>query len=45
MFDESLVGLARLIKKIVLGCKVDKIFLRVPLVSMERRAPSAPMDS
>ena len=31
--------------RIVLGCKMDKIFLRAPLVPMERRTPSAPMDS
>ena len=30
---------------IVLGCKVDKIFLQVALVPMESRVPSAPMDS
>ena len=29
----------------VLGCKVDKIFLWVALVPMERQAPSARMDS
>ena len=31
--------------RIVLGCKVDKIFLRAPLVPVERRMPSAPMGS
>ena len=36
-------GLAAL--KIVLGCIVDKIFLRARLVPMEHRAPLAPMDS
>ena len=29
----------------MLGCKVDKIFLRAPLVFMEHRAPLAPMDT
>ena len=36
---------SRLDLGIGLGCKVDKIFLRAPLVPMERRAPLAPMDS
>ena len=31
--------------RIVLGCKVDKIFLRAPLVPMEHRVSSAPMDA
>ena len=31
--------------RVVLGCKVDNSFLRVALVPMEHRAPSAPMDS
>ena len=31
--------------RIVLGCKVDKIFLWAALVPVERRAPLAPMDS
>ena len=31
--------------RIVLGCKLDKIFLKAPLVLMERRTPLAPMDS
>ena len=29
----------------MLGCKVDKIFLRAPLVFMKRRVPLAPMDA
>ena len=37
---ESRLGL-----KIVLGCKLDKIFLRAPLVFMEHRAPQAPMEA
>ena len=37
---ESRLGL-----RIVLGCKVDNIFLRAPLVFMERQAPLAPMDA
>ena len=31
--------------RIVLGCKVDKTFLRATLVPMERCVPSAPMDA
>ena len=31
--------------RIVLGCKVDEIFLRALLMFMEHRAPLAPMDT
>ena len=30
---------------VVLGCKMDQIFLRAPLVLMERQTPLAPMDA
>ena len=35
----------RLGLRIVLGCKLDKIFLWAPLMFMEHRAPLAPMDA
>ena len=39
----GMVVTSRLGLRIVLGCKVNKNFLRVPLVPMEHRAPSAAM--
>ena len=40
----QLVLESRLGLRMVLRFKLDKIFLRAPLVFMERRAPLAPMD-